>query len=109
MAERKTALVSNAADAEQVKSAKSKEDRQREQQLNDICAVLAIDSGRRLIWRLLGYCKIHESVMEQSARIYYNAGVQDVGHFILAEILAARPDAFLQMMQEAQKQEKSDG
>lgn len=102
-------LVSNAGDAEQVKKAKTREDRLRERELNDICAVLNIVEGRRLVWRLLGHCKIFESVFEQSARIYYNAGIQDTGHFILAEVLAARQDALLQMMQEAQKQEKADG
>lgn len=69
---------------------------------NDLCFVLASEQGRRLLWGLLGVCKTYGSIMETSSKIYYNAGRQDVGHMLLARITKANPEAYFQMMREAQ-------
>jgi hypothetical protein len=92
--------VKNAADEKQVKAAKDKELRGRELEMQDMANVLATPSGRRLVWRLLKHCRVFETIWHNSALIHYNAGMQDVGHFILAEINDADPDSLLRMIKE---------
>lgn len=90
----------NAADESQVRSVGKKIDDQRLQELNDIKTVLATVSGRRLMWRLMGKCRTFSSVWEASAKIHYNAGQQDLGHFIMAEIVEADENLLFKMMKE---------
>lgn len=92
--------VKNAADEGQVRKAAERAKSMREKELNDIAALLQTDYGRRFIWRLLGHCKVFGSVWESSAKIHYNSGVQDVGHFLLAEVTEADPDSLIKMMKE---------
>ena len=93
--------VKNAANPQQVKAAAKKEETQRDRELNDLRHVLSSVQGRRFLWRMLGFCKVNGSVWESSARIHYNSGQQDVGHHMLAEIIAADEDAYLNMMKES--------
>lgn len=95
----------NAADEGQVSSAKGREKRLRERELNDMRHLLQTIQGRRFLWRFMGHCKVFESIWESSAKIHHNAGMQDVGHFVMAEICAANEDAFLQMMKESKQGE----
>lgn len=91
-------LVTNAADEGQVKSAGIKEKIGRDRDLDDMKKVLATDFGRRFVWRLLSRAKVFESIFETSSKIYYNAGIQDFGHYLVAEVVDANPDAYIQMM-----------
>jgi hypothetical protein len=95
----------NAADEDQVGRAKGREKRLREREMNDIRYLLQSIQGRRFLWRLMGHCKVFESIWESSAKIHHNAGMQDIGHFVMAEIVAANEDAFLQMMKESKQGE----
>ncbi len=96
-------LIQNAANEEQVKHAKAREKTGREREINDIRQLLQSPHGRRFIWRLLDHCSVFRSIWHPSAQIHCNAGRQDVGHFIMAEVTAANEDAFLQMMKEAKQ------
>lgn len=99
----------NAADGAQVKAAARAEKRRRERELNDVCEVLAIPGGRRFLWRLMGHCGVNRSIYNDlPQRMSHSSGQQDVGHFVLSEIVEARPEAYLQMMQESAKLEKED-
>lgn len=93
-------LVKNAADREQVREAKQKEVSQRERELNDLRSILNTKEGRRYLWRMMGHCRTFSSVWHASAQIHYNSGMQDVGHYIMAEITEASPEAFFLMMKE---------
>jgi hypothetical protein len=101
-------FTKNAADEQRVEEAAKRERRVRERELNDIRAILSTKEGRRFAWRLMGHCKVFQSVWESSARIHYSSGQQDVGHFVMAEIVAADQNAFLQMMKENQQGELND-
>src|SRR3990167_60975 len=94
-----TALVRNAADPEQVREAGKTQQTKRQGELEDLRAVLATPHGRRLLWRLLSHCGAFESVWHPSALIHYNAGKQDVGHFLIGEITEAQPQALVEMIQ----------
>ncbi len=98
----KDAYVKNASDPKQVKSAGIKERDRRKQEILDLQFILSEQNGRRFLWRLLKHCKAFNSIWEQSAKIHYNAGQQDVAHFVMAEIVEADQDAFLKMMKENQ-------
>ncbi len=103
------ALVANAGDEQQVARATRKEKITRAQQLADLQAVLALPAGRRLLWRVLGHCHVFASVYDDVVpRMAHQSGRQDVGHFLMHEIEAAQPDAFLTMMQEHARQEQRD-
>ena len=100
----KKSLVKNAADHKQVKEATKKEKSKRHCELKDLALVLREPYGRRVLWRLLSKCQTFGSIWEPSAKIHYNAGQQDLGHFIMAEIEEADQDALFLMMKEAKKE-----
>lgn len=107
------ALVRNASDRDQVKAAKKSERFIRDEQLNDIRATFGQDSpfgyqARRLLWRLLGEFKVNESIFVTSSEIYYRAGRQDAGHFLMAEVLEADPELYLLMQREAIQRRKNE-
>lgn len=93
-------LVNNAADKKQVKSAKAKAKFAREGELNDISAILKTPEGRRVVWRILTQCKTFGSVWHGSALIHYNAGQQDIGHWLLSEITQSDEELLFKMMKE---------
>lgn len=97
-------MVANAADKDQVRKADEKIKLGRERELDDLRAVLSTHEGRRFVWRLLGHCKVNGSIWHPSAQIHYNAGMQDVGHFVMAEVVQAGEEFLLQMMKEAKQQ-----
>lgn len=104
MAKPERQAVRNAADPEQVRKAGEKDESRREQEVNDLIALLSCVEGKRFIWRLLSHCGTFESIWEPSAKIHYLSGRQDVGHFLMAEIVEARPDALIDMMKESSRQ-----
>ena len=105
MAER--AAVRNAGDAEQVGKAKRGRKFERDVELDDLRTVLSIPAGRRFVWRILTRYGAFRSVFAPDAlTMARNAGWQDVTHWLMAEIEAARPPAFLEMMQENAPKEK---
>ncbi len=83
------ALVKNASSRSQTQSAAKIEQARQEQWDKDLRAMLGTAEGRRVLWGILGHCQILASIYHPSSQIYHNAGRQDVGHFILGEILSA--------------------
>lgn len=102
-------LVRNAGDPRQVRRAGKTEHLRRQDELNDLRAVLATAEGRRLLWRVLGHCGCFGSVWHPSALIHYNSGRQDVGHWLQAEINAASRSQFFRMIQEHWPDEEETG
>lgn len=68
--------------------------------IKQICKTTA---GREVLWRILGSCKVFGSVWEPSAKIHYNAGKQDVGHWLMAEIVRADENILFKMMTESKE------
>lgn len=100
--------VKNAGDPDQVRKATRREQRRREDELNDLRATLSTPEGRRVFWRVLEFCGVHREVWDPSSRIHFNAGRQNVGRFIEAEIAAADQELLFQMMREAYEREKRE-
>lgn len=100
-------MIQNVADEGQVKEAKRKATDAEKRALEDVRFLLDLPEGRRFIWRLLEKAGVFRTIFETSSKIYYNAGQQDFGHFILGEVLKANPEAYLQMMKESQTEESN--
>ncbi len=96
-----SSLVANAADRKQVERAHKKTTRDRDQEQADLRAILALPTGRRVLWRLLEDCKVFASIWHPSALIHFNEGRRDVGLKLMAAISRADDQALLQMMAEA--------
>lgn len=97
----------NAANEQQVAEQKTAEQKEREMELADLRFVLGTVQGRRVLWRFLKHCRVFSSVFNHSGSMtYYNSGMQDVGHFIQAEVLEAKKEAYFEMMREQAERTK---
>lgn len=65
----------------------------------DLQAVLKTVQGRRVLWRILQACQVrrHSFVPGDAYATAFQCGQQSVGFFLLAEIEAAAPGAYMQM------------
>src|SRR3990167_1014504 len=78
------------------------------------------DFCRRLLRRVLVKCRVFGSVVQHSTdqavnqviapehRIWYLAGQQDLGHWLMEELGMANPQAFMLMNQEAFDRKKAE-
>ena len=75
----------------------------REEETNDLRAVLSSVSGRRFIWRLLECGGVFRSSFNAESDSYtaFNEGRRNLGLLVLNDILEADPDAFTLMQKEA--------
>jgi len=91
------------SDEKEVKRAERKEKDLRKQELNDIRTVLSNASGRRFLWRILSKCNTFNSVYTKDEnRVFYNSGQQDIGHFLMAEVVETDENLLLKMMKDNQ-------
>lgn len=97
----KKALVGNAADKEQVKSAARKEKYNREQELNDLREVLGLPSGRRLITKYITKFRLAGVKWLPGAEIHRLVGHHECANVIMRDITEADPNLAAQMMIEA--------
>lgn len=96
-------MAKNISDPSQVAESDQVAKSIRQKELNDLCFVLSEPAGRRFMYRLMAHCKTFNSVWHPSALIHHNSGKQDVGHFVLSEILEAREEAYIEMLKENRK------
>lgn len=97
--------VKNAADEAQVNEAAAKEKRGRARDLEDMRFILETAQGRRFIWRQLGECGVFKSSFTGNSTTFFNEGRRDVGLKLMADVMDAKPDAYLQMAEEAKREE----
>jgi len=92
----------NAASVADQRALEKGASRRRRQELADLGAVLLTAEGRRVIWRLLEHFGAFRSVFDpQPALMAYQAGRQDDGHWLLAELAAVDPAAVYRLAEEA--------
>lgn len=114
------ARTPNAADLEQIKYAERKEKRRMKQLEVAYRQVLATAAGRLVLWDLMFEARtglahateemphLTASVWDPSSRIHYNAGRQDMGHFVQGRIRRADPRALVQMLEAALVEQLAD-
>lgn len=94
------ALVQNAADPQQVRFAQQFEKRRRERFENAMLAVLGSADGRIVLAELVKRAGVYRSIWHPSSEIHYNAGRQDYGHELMADLVALDEDLFQLMERE---------
>ncbi len=95
-------LVRNAADPRQVREAKDTAAFRALEAQREIVVVMSSREGRSFLWRLLGMCHTYENVFSSDALVMArNAGEQNLGHRVLAELGTASPALLLRMQTEA--------
>lgn len=104
MAEKKP-FVKNAADPQQVKEAGAKVKLNRDQELDDIRAILALPEGRRFLARVLAQFKVAQLHWRPGAEINRDVGHFECASFILGEIVRADAAVGAQMLTEAYQAE----
>ena len=102
----KPALVGNVADPKQVEKAGEKEKIRRRRELDDLIWVLSDPRGRRFVWRLLGKFGLFRSSFTGNSTTFFNEGERNAALFINTEVMEARPEAYLEMTLEHQKEDK---
>ncbi len=96
----------NASDPRQVEERGKKEVLAREQELNDIRALMHDEWGRRVMWRLLEMAGVYRTSFDASNnRICFNEGRRDVGLHLIADVDEACPEALVLMSKEAKLRE----
>lgn len=65
----------------------------------DLQAVLKTAQGRRVLWRILQACRVHQHsfVPGDSSATAFHCGQQSIGLFLLEAIEDAAPQAYTQM------------
>lgn len=95
-------FVKNAADPDQVKEADSKSRHKRDTEVKDMHFLLSSVEGRRFLWKYLGIAKINSTSFRLNPHeMAYFEGKRSVGLQIMADIMEAHPEAYIQMMKEA--------
>lgn len=91
----------NAANKGHVKNQEHRQRRQETVESKDLQTLLRTPEFRRFAWRYLGECRVYKQTFDHSGSVTaFNEGKRSVGLKILAEITAADPDSYLQMMKE---------
>lgn len=89
----------NAASESAVKESATKAKRSKDQELEDLRLLLKTPHFRRFIWRYIAICD-RISAHQSGSWTYFNEGERNIANQIKAEVVAAAPEALLQMMQE---------
>ena len=99
----KKPLVSNAENKTQIKKAIKKVKDAEQTKDSDMRKVLNTIEGRAVISRILGRCGAFRTVVSSGGveLTYYNAGQQDLGHWLQAEMRRAHPTALAKMIIES--------
>lgn len=95
------------------KDQKLSEDRKLRQQLQveDLRFVMSTPAGRRFVHRVLGLCGTFRLSFtgEQTHTTAFNEGKRSLGNQLFAEVEAVSPEAFVDMLREAQRTKKPRG
>ena len=94
----KEPLVKNADNRTQVKKAERKERVRERTESDDLRNMMNSTAGSDVLWRILERCGAFRSVYNENPHsIYYNAGRQDLGHWLMEEMTTADPIAMAKL------------
>ncbi len=90
---------------EELLAERQEQERQKRQRADDdLAALMMTEHGRRLMWRLLGDCRIFEqSFTGDLAGTSFNEGKRSVGNKWFADVHRVCPDLYLKMAKEAKE------
>ena len=67
----------------------------------DLRFIMSTEIGRRFVWGLLGDSGLYQSSFTGNSTTFYNEGRRAVGTEMLARVVAAAPEQYLDMQREA--------
>lgn len=83
---------------------RSQAERKALQEAEDIKWLMAHEQGRRIVARVFAFTGVTRTPFEHSGSVTaFNCGKQNVGLWLLGEVQAHRPEAYLKMLQEQRK------
>lgn len=75
--------------------------KERERELEDVLAVMKMESGRAFVRRILGKARLYQtSFAGQSNQTIFNEGMRNLGLMILHDCEEASPELVIKMMSE---------
>lgn len=99
----------NAADEENVRTRKRKDESIRDRELADLKLVMDSLEGRRFVWRLLDKAGVFRTSFTGNSTTFFNEGMRNMGLVVLADVHEACAEQYIQMMTEAKKDTESNG
>lgn len=99
----------NAADEENVRTRKRKDESIRDRELADLKMVMDSLEGRRFVWRLLDKAGVFRTSFTGNSTTFFNEGMRNMGLVVLADVHEACAEQYIQMMTEAKKDTESNG
>lgn len=103
--------VKNAANSNQVKSAKSKAKLSRERELKDILRLAESLDGEkflRFLWRYLGLCGVFRTSFTGKDDTFFLEGQRNIGLQLLADVNEADPQIYVRMIELGRREEEQD-
>lgn len=104
------AEVDNAADEEQVRTARQRVDARAKRMENAWRATCATKEGRAVLTGIIDHANTYESLAQSAdnhGTLGFWAGRQDVGHYVVAQINAAAPEALALMAKESREEQRN--
>ena len=92
-------------DPKKVKRKEIEERLERRQELADVAWVLSTEPGRRFYWRVMNKCGLFKSSFTGNNTTFFNEGERNIGLLLMADLNAAHPEAYLQMLKESQQKQ----
>lgn len=93
----------------QIKKAGKQERAIDHQDKMDLLGLLDDVRFRRFVWRLLEETRMFETIWEPNGSAFnFQAGRQDIGHWLWVILEQARPEAMLSIIQERQRRKESE-
>lgn len=94
----------DAGDPEQVNTARKKAGRKKAERLRVVEALMQHEQGRRWVYEWMQACHIYGNpvVMGDPHATYFNLGQENIGKWLLSDVVAAAPDNYLLMLEENQ-------
>jgi len=96
-------MTFDAGNPEAVKERGSKEQRRVKREHADLSAVMDTAEGRRVIWRMLARCRVHEISFapgQPAETTAFFEGHRNVGNWLFAELQTRHADAYALMAKE---------
>ena len=91
--------LENPRDVKELRKRSRLAERERQEMLK---ALLSMPQGRRWMYELLSRCKPFHTPFSQDAMLMaFSCGEQNIGFWLLGDIVRACPELYIQMMQEA--------
>lgn len=95
----------NASNPKHIKEAGEREKFRRQRLLNDVRTLVATAEGRRLFTRIFDLTGINRSSFTGNSETFFLEGKRSIGLEFMVDLMEAKPDAYLQMIEEARREE----